>query len=246
MKKLLIIILFVGSYSSFAQNQDPIITDRPTQTPATAVMPAGRLLVETGLIREVTSKELHTYTLPNLLLRYGVNEFFEIRLQQDFLFANRFENDESGFNSAKFGIKVRLAEERGWRPEMSLLGNITSTFGQRPFKNEVVSSDFSLVFANSLSDRMFLGYSMGMINGESGFETSIYTLVLGYSITDKLSGFIEPYGFGLLDNGPNDHRMNAGLLYLLKHNIQFDASTGVGISAISPDYFFGVGAAVGF
>ncbi|MEM0939383.1 MAG: transporter [Bacteroidota bacterium] len=245
-KRLFSLSLLLISYLSNGQDKAPIVTDRPTQTPASAIMPVGKFLIETGFIREFTNSQLDTYTLPNVLIRYGVNEYFEVRLQQDYLFADLPEGDESGFNSAKIGFKIKLANEIGWLPQMSFLGNITTTTGQDPFKNDVISSDFSLVFSNTLLRKFSLGYSIGLINGEFGFDTSLYTLVLGYPISDKLSAYVEPYGFGVFDSGANDLRFNSGLVYLAKDHLQFDASMGAGLSAIAPNYFIGLGAAVGF
>ena len=245
MKKYVLLLSLLVPFAALAQ-EEPIVTDRPTQTPAVAIIPAGNILVEAGFVREVTTPELFTYTLPNVLLRYGVNEYFEIRFQQDYLLAERFAGNESGFNSLKIGVKIKLADGEGWKPQMSFLGNVTTTTGENPFKNQFVSSDFSFVFANTLSDKVSLGYSIGLINGEFGFDTSLYTVVLGYALMDNLTVFVEPYGFGIVDSGPMDHRFNAGLMYLLKPRLQLDVSGGIGLSDTSPDNFLGLGIALGF
>ena len=245
MKQFFLVVALLTMLSCYAQ-EEPIKTDRPTQTPSSSIMPSGRFLVETGVVREITTTELYTYSLPSVLLRYGINEFFEIRFQQDYIFADRVQGDESGFSSLKIGVKMRLADAEGWKPEMSFLGNVTTTTGQNTFKNQFVSSDFSFVFSNSLSQKLTLGYSIGLINGEFGFDTSLYTIVLSYSVIKQLTAYIEPYGFGIIDSGPVDHRINTGLMYLLKHNLQFDVSAGLGLSDTSPDNFFGIGIAFGF
>ena len=247
MKHLTPLLLFIFlAFNSVAQDSEPIVTDRPTQTPASGIMPAGRFLLETGFLREASSPQLNTFIAPNLLLRYGVNEFFEVRLQQDYTFLDFSQGNESGFNSLKIGLKIKLAEEEGWKPQMSFLGNLTTTTGQEPVKNESISSDFSLVFSNTLSERFSIGYSLGIINGESGFDSSLYTFVFSYALLDALTAFVEPYAFGLFDRSPNDHRINGGLIYLLKDNIQIDASAGLGLSDISPDSFVAMGFSIGF
>jgi hypothetical protein len=54
--------------------------------------------------------------------------------------------------------------------------------------------------------------------------------------TDEL----ESYGRYSTDEDP-DHRMDAGITYLLTPNLQLDASAGMGISEAAPDYFVSIG-----
>ena len=52
MKRLIILALTCASYYLHAQEVEPIVTDRPTQSAASAVVPKGSVLIEYGFVNE--------------------------------------------------------------------------------------------------------------------------------------------------------------------------------------------------
>lgn len=245
MKKLLVLLFVLGTGVSMAQDSDPIVTDRPTQSAAADVMLKGKFLLEYGLLKETQTKEVFNYTYANFHLRYGVIDGVEIRITQNYLgFKDKISDlSETGLSPLTIGTKIHLAEENGALPQISVIGQVTLANGDNDFKPSQAVPELRLNFANTLSDKFSLGYNLGM-NFPEDNTTSFYSVVLGYALADGLTLFAEPYG-GFSD-GDADHRFNTGLIYLANNNLQFDVSAGWGLSDISPDSFIGFGAAFGF
>lgn len=226
---------------AYAQENSTIITDRPTQSAATSTVGDGKFLIETGLILEQTNEFNNLLNL-NSLFRYGLSDKIELRLTMNY---DRISGDDfvvSTIGSTNLGAKVFLGSVQNSFADISVIGQLNLPTGE---ENEDTTGEIRFNFANQISDAFSLGYNLGLAiapGGESEL-TPFYTCVLGASISDGLTAFIEPYG-NLSD--PADHRLNAGLIYLVSNKFQVDISGGVGLSEASPDSFIGFGAAIGF
>lgn len=244
MKRLLTLFAIASCFYAVAQDPDPIITDRPTQSAASTVVSKGNVLIEYGFISEKAG-DISNVTFANLLARVGLIEGVELRLTQNFLQVKNDLTDakESGLSPLTIGAKVHLVEENGAVPQMSVIGQVTLANGKEAFKPDEAIPEVRLNFSNTLTESLSLGYNFGMAFPEDDTQT-IYTVVLGYSFSPGWTVFAEPYGF--FQDGDSDHRFNTGIIYLMSDNVQFDLSGGVGLSDISPDSFIGFGAAIGF
>lgn len=238
MKKFLIISLFALSFSSFGQGSDAIVTDRPTQSASAFVVPQGNVLLETGFVGEKASAGIRNTTYLNALLRFGLISGVELRLTQNFVGSKVLGDRTTGLSPLILGTKVHLMNEDGWKPQMSIIGQVTLKTGGNNFKPASSIGEIRLNFQNTLSEKVSLGYNLGYV--DAGFL--LYSIVLGVGLADGWSIFVEPYGFF---EDETDQRMNAGLIYLAKPNLQFDISFGSGVSKISPDSFLGFGASFG-
>jgi len=250
--KLLILGIFF-SLSVFAQEQNDVpglVTDRPDQTESATIVPKGHFQIETGFVLQgdesgkIKGQDLALFTT---LLRYGVNKNFELRVGSAFLnstqeFDGTETSDVSGLAPLFFGVKFKMLDENGLVPKMAFL--VTTEFpntGAKEFSPEYNTSDLRFNIEYSLTDRLGLGANLGARwDGSNPQAKGVYSLVFGYGLTDKLSAFIESYGFLPQEQKP-DHRLDAGITFKLKDNLQLDASGGVGLSEISPDYFINAG-----
>lgn len=244
MKKLLSLALFLVVVTAFAQDSNPIVTDRPTQSAASAVMPKGGVLVEYGFVSEKAG-DITNLTFANILVRYGLLEGVELRVTQNLQQSKDGLTDTkvNGLSPITIGTKIHLVQENGVMPQASVIGQLTLATGEEAFQPSQAVPEVRLNFSNTLSDVFSLGYNIGMAFPEDNTQT-LYTLVLGYSFSPGWTLFAEPYGF--FQDGVSDHRFNTGLIYLMSDRIQFDISGGVGLSDVSPDSFIGFGAAIGF
>ncbi len=250
--RFLIFGLFI-SFSLFAQQEEEVsdlVTDRPDQTESAAIVPKGHFQMETGFVLQgdengnMKEQNLGLFTT---LLRYGVNKNFELRVGSAFLNSTQEidgteTSNVSGLAPLFFGIKFKMLDENGWMPKMAFL--VTTEFpniGAKEFSPEYNASDMRFNIEYSLTDRLGLGVNLGSRwDGSSPKPEGIYSLVFGYGVTEKLSAFIESYGFLPQEQKP-DHRLDAGITFLLKDNFQLDASGGIGLSEISPDFFVNAG-----
>lgn len=244
MKKLAVITLLLSTIAVFAQDSDPIVTDRPTQSAASTVVPLGTAIIEYGFIYE-SAGDITNTTLANIHARVGLLKFAELRITQNIqqVKSDATDTKVSGLSPITLGTKVHLATERGALPQTSIIGQVTLNNGKDEFRPGKAIPEVRLNFSNTLGEFWSLGYNVGMQFPENN-TTTLYSAVLGYSFLPGWTAFAEPYGFFYEEDA--DHRFNAGLIYLVKNNFQVDLTGGVGLSDISPDYFIGFGAAIGF
>jgi hypothetical protein len=239
---LLLAVILAASLVN-AQEDPPLITDRPDQTESALVVPAWLLQIETGMLKEWVNNPDDSFDknirYGTTLLRYGLFDFMEFRLGSDLL-NHRFklpaeaERSDFGVSPIGVGFKFALAKENGLIPDIALItGWQIPNTGNRIFSSDKWQHSFVFAFAHTLSQRWGLGYNLGY-EFEGGFDKSAfkYSLVGGYAIADRWGAFIEAYG-AKLSNIPWDVRTDAGVTFLLFPNFQLDLSGGIGLTDVS-------------
>jgi hypothetical protein len=69
-----------------------------------------------------------------------------------------------------------------------------------------------------------------------------YAGVLGITISERLSGFIEYFGDAPVNpTGKPANLIDGGFTFLVKDNFQLDLAGGVGMTEVSEDWFLGAG-----
>ncbi|WP_299674146.1 transporter [uncultured Dokdonia sp.] len=242
-KSILIMCLFGFSIQLVAQETETtpeLVTDRPDATEAPTVVPVGSLQVETGAFTtsfEDNGIKEEVFTYNTALLRYGILDNLELRIGWNFeevkTTINGMETNDvaSGLSPLLFGAKVAISEEKGWFPEIGLIGHVFLPFtASSDFKPEFTAADFRFAFNHTLSERSGIAYNLGgQLGGESAEFAYIYTLAYGYSITDKLGAYVEVYG-DLPEDSSANHFWDAGLTYAIAPLIQLDATVGQSIT----------------
>ncbi len=226
----------------FGQELPSIQTDRPDQTESPFTVPKKHFQIETGVSFERIDGENKLYTYPTILVKYGINENFELRLIPEYVTSHTQSTKYSGITPVTVGFKVRLAEEKGILPMLSFLGHLSiPSLASKNFKATWYAPSFRLSMQHTLSQKISLGYNLGAEwNGETPEPAFIYTLTTGYSISERLSSYIECYGF-LIQKSTGDHRVDGGLSYLLKKNMMLDISGGVGLNKYAPRWYVALG-----
>ena len=256
MRNYILLILFVFfSQITLSQNEKEevpdIITDRPDQTESAAIVPFNMLQVETGFIYEGDETEMAEFTnttYNTTLLRYGLFKSTELRVGMEYLDEtvklkpSGPESSANGFSPLYTGLKVKITEEKGWVPEMAILGSLTwPAAADQELKPAYVAPAMRLAFAHTLSDKLSLGYNLGTEwDGETPVASYFYSVVLGIGITSSIGAFVETYG-SMYENSKHQHKADAGITWLVHKNFQLDLSGGIGLSEISPDYFISFG-----
>jgi len=261
--KIFILYLFIFIQTSgciVAQNDTvPFLnSDRPIQAESPYLMPKGFFQIETGaryINRKDPEKQLQRLRLGTTLLRYGVFSNFEIRLSDGYEYVHVQENDkpndstESGIGPITAGFKILVAHEKGIRPEMSILGNITfRQIGDEAFKPTNSYPLGSLLCSHTITKKLTLAYNIGFsYSGESPDGFFIYSIYSGYYVTKKLWVFIEAYGNFDHGDDPNniDYSTNnlgdAGFSYRIRRNLQVDISGGMAFDPHVNRYFASAG-----
>ena len=236
----LFLLLNTSTLLNAQEKESTIQTDRPDMTEASSTVPRGFVQIETGAIFESLEKnhiKTESFTYNTMLIKYGVFENFELRLGWDFqenityINSQQINDVTSGLSPFLFGMKVYITEEKGWIPEVSLIGHIFLPFtASTDYRPETTGVDFRFSLSHTLSEKSSLGYNLGMAWGNDSPEASyIYTLAYGYSISNRFGAYVELYGDLPEDNIAN-HYWDAGITYLVSNDFQLDMSFGTSIT----------------
>ena len=243
-------LLLVSSLLKAQINAPPLVTDRPDQTESAAIVAKGKLQLETGFVYEYDEGEvleMENYTYNSTLLRYGLTKSTELRVGMEYLDEKLItqsgqEFSFTGLSPLYTGLKVKIAEEQGIRPDMALLGSLTwPATANKDLEPQFVAPALRMSFAHTLSDNLSLGYNLGAEwDGDNPEASYFYSIALGIGVTEKLGAFVESYGSLYKDRDP-EHKADTGLTYLVSNNFQLDVSGGIGLSENAPDYFASFG-----
>ncbi|WP_373057323.1 transporter [Zunongwangia sp. H14] len=232
--------LVAGSLSAIAQETSKeFITDRPDATESPRLVPHKSFQVETGFLYENYGEKelrLNNYTYSTTLLRYGLLENLELRLGADLFQSQPGRSSavaeiSTGFSPLLAGVKIGVAEENGWLPEIGFLGHLYLPFSvSEEYRPESTGVDFRFAFSNNLSDRSALSYNLGAAwAGAQPAAVYLYTVSYSYSLTSGLGAYAELYG-EIPEAGMAAHFCDAGLTYAIQDNLQLDALAGFGIN----------------
>jgi hypothetical protein len=236
-----------------ARAAGPIVTDRPTDSAAPVVVPRRTFQLEFGYKwsrLDDDSGRADSHVLPDLLARYGISRRVEARLvAPGWSFQSSDMDLPNGFNDISLGAKFALAEERGLRPQMALLVDLSLPVGDDEFTNDEVIPKVLFLGANTLTDRLGLTYNVGpsvvtsAIDCESESNVDLnYAVALSGSTGGPVSLFGEFFGaFVSGSDRSNRHNFQTGTTVLLSPLVQIDFRGGVGLVDNEPDWFVGAG-----
>ncbi|MGY8847210.1 MAG: transporter [Bacteroidia bacterium] len=204
-------------------------------------------------------------TANTTLLRYGLTKNFELRLNTAFNSTSLTEytllnngnwgplptelpdsafDPLRGFSTSFIGFKTNLYKND--KLSIGFLGHLyipelaSGDFAKANGQN--IAPEFLIPLTYDITDKFGIAMQYGLTwDGFTPNPTTSYTLALGYSITDKLSAYVEPYGF-LTNNGDELHLINGGFTYLINDDFQVDLTGGFGLNEAAPDNFVNCGA----
>jgi hypothetical protein len=240
---IFVILIFLSTFT-FAQNGTDLTVsaDRPGVGTPPSVMPVNHFQIETGFLYEKSTVDNSTtklFSYDQSLFRYGLLSFAELRLSGDFTktkigFAGT-DTSFTGFGPINFGTKISILKGKGIIPATSLLVNVTlPKTGKKEYQTTNAAPSIYLLFQNSLTDKLSLGYNLGLEwDGVSDKPTTFYAVNLGYGITEKLSCYIENYGY--LISGGNDFFVDGGFAYQLTDKLQLDLYGGIDTKGAKTD-----------
>jgi hypothetical protein len=233
----------------------PLATDRPTDSVAPVIVPKGSFQMGAGYKfsrLDDEPGEVDSHVLPDLLLRYGINKKIEARLfAAGWTFQSGADDLATGFTDISLGTKILLAEEKGRRPRMGLLVDVSVPVGHSDHTNDYVIPKVLFLGSNSLNDRLALTYNLGpsYITEESngGSDSNVdlnYAVALSGSVGGPVSLFSEFYGaFASGSERLDRHNFQAGTTILLSRLFQIDLRGGLGLVDHEPDWLVGAGLA---
>lgn len=238
-----------------------LVTDRPDQTESASVVAPGFFQLETGVLftrEDADGQEIDVLEGPGTLARIGLGNRTELRLAWAGLVEVDAKGELDGVADAELGGKVILRTGADGGPEVAFLTGVSLPVGDDELTSDRYDPSFRLSVAHDLSDRVSLGYNLGMAwsseataeedGGEAVRETFsrfVYTAALGFALGERLGAFAEVFGEEPVDApGSSAVSVDGGFTYLVRPNLQLDLFGGAGLTDDAADWFVGTGLSV--
>ena len=249
------------------RERDEIETDRDSFTPATSTAGRGRLIVESAYTFVDNRGIKETHSVPELLLRYGLTERFELRLGWNYEVGGVGNNttgtdaaDEDPFRiggrlqreyTLAYGAKVRLTDQDRWLPQSVLIVQGFTPTGGSSGTSTATQLIATYAAGWQLPNRWKLDgavrYGTASEEGDH-FNTWAPSVVLKVPIGEKWAAHAEYFGIFTSGKEQNTtkHFISPGLHYLVTPNFEVGFRLGWGLNDQSARFFSNVGVGLRF
>ncbi|USX19195.1 transporter [Oxalobacteraceae bacterium OTU3REALA1] len=258
-KNMVVVLLMLPALALAAE--DEIATDRPDFVESSNVVGKGRFQIETSLAGDRNKADGikdKAYATPTLL-RYGVSEDWEVRLETAGRIratstdtASGVRSKESGYGDVSLGVKWHVADEQGARPSIGVLAHVDLDSGSAPFRAQGKGTSLRMVAEWELANDFSLGVMPGIasqVNDDGDRYTGgILGIVVGKGWTDEFRSFVEYSSEQIahVRDGGTSSSLNAGVAYLLTKTVQLDTALSRGLNSRTPDWGWTVGLSMKF
>lgn len=237
----------------------PIATDRPGFLFSSLTVGRGVLQTEWGIpavtLNSAGGVDTRVISLFGLL-RYGVTDTFELRLDspvynQARATANGRTATDHGCGDLEIGAKWHLFDNHGAQPSFALIPSAIVPVGQKGFSAERPIYQLNAMAEWTLADGWGAGALAGYLNGPANggrYGQETFAASLGRSLpSPKWSAYGEAVYVATDLAGTSDSSfLGAGIKYLVSNDVQLDLSFDRGLTADSPDWLLGLGIAARF
>jgi hypothetical protein len=235
---------------------DAIVTDRPDFVESSNVVGKGRFQIETSVAVDRSNNALlreRTVSTPTLL-RYGIGDTLELRLETDGRSVSRSQamphgevEREAGYADAALGVKWHVADAQGSRPSLGLLLHADLPSGSRALRGHGVRPSLRVAAEWELPDDFSLGVMPGLARDtdDAGrhYVHGIFGIVLGKELTQSVRGFVEiaaPHVARAVHGG-TQATFDVGAAWLLSDSLQLDSMLSRGLNRRTSDLSWTVG-----
>jgi hypothetical protein len=239
------------------EEEDEIETDRDSFTPATTVAGFHRLIAESAWSYIDNRAVPDTNSLPELIARYGVNDWLELRLGWNWEAGGAANSISSGGSEPEFGmddeierdsqlnygVKVALTSQSLWRPQTAAIIQAgTPTFGKDTATALVATYAFGWELPNRWKWDSAVRYSYDSAEGDH-FNIWAPSTVLKIPVAERWTAHAEY--FGILSQGHErertQHYISPGIHYLVTPNFEVGVRFGWGMNDQSANFFSNAG-----
>jgi hypothetical protein len=240
--------------TTFANAEDPLITDRPDFTESAFVVGRGVVQLEGGVSYADADDESVT-TVPELLVRWGITRGIELRvLAPIYAWIDGAGESTNGFLDMALGAKIALNDGQRdgfWgKTGAALIVATTVPTGSSAVSSDKLQPAATLSLAWDLSPSVSLGTNIGWARPEEDgnrFNTIYASVAAGLGIAENTSLFFELIGFDReRDRGPSTVTFQTGLTYLVNADVQLDLRAARRLTADGADLLLGIGASTRF
>ncbi len=237
-------LALLASPAALAQDDDPLVSDRPDFTESAVTVAPGRVQVEAGATHtEADGAECQT--IGEALVRIGLLPRLERRLGLG-SWARVDEpggRDPNGLTDASVGVKIALGEPLGWTTAVLL--STTLETGSDELGEPHPQPGLVLAAQRDLTEAVSIGTNVGYAYASSGgeqFGEALASVALGVGLADSTGAFFEVYGtLPASAGGPDTYTFDTGLTYSFGPDLQVDLRVGFGLNSAADDFFAGAG-----
>ena len=236
--------------------EDEIETDRDSFTPATTTAGSCRTIVEAAhtFIDNRSVKDTHSF--PELLVRFGANEWLEFRLGWNYEVGGAGnptsgnipddlgeENELERESRILYGAKAVLTRQDGWQPESAVIvQGFTPTSGEVNDTQLSATYVFGWILPNDWTWDYAIHYSTGSLE-EDHFDVWAPSTVIKVPLGERWKAHAEY--FGTFSNNREDetvqHFFSPGAHYLISPDLEVGVRVGWGLNQEAPNFFSNAG-----
>ena len=172
---------------------DLIGADRPGLANASSTVGPGRFQIEAGVYRDNTADADATSLATPVLLRYGVSDSFELRVEGNGYQRASASETVDGWAPVSLGFKYRFAEEHARHPAVGLIARVFPPSGSGEFRGDHTTGDVTLTADKSLGDHWSVNPNLGVVWGEDDgrFTSALAALTVQYGFTPSVGVFVD-------------------------------------------------------
>jgi hypothetical protein len=245
--------------SEEVENQDFIETDRNSFTFARQTAGANRLIIESSYSYLNLSRQTVKSSFPELLLRYGLGDRFELRLGWNFETGKEIRpaaGDIAGFFGANaeqqlnYGFKAVATRQSGWTPSSAFFAQgHTPTGGPQSATQLRIGYVVGWTLPNRWNFDAALRFGTDNDEGR-GYVLWAPSAVLKIPLTREERWFTHVEYFGLVTSGKevdvSKHFVDLGLHYLVTRNLEIGGMVAFGPHSHGLDIVTNVGVGARF
>jgi hypothetical protein len=176
--------------------------------------------------------------LGQLLLRYGLTEFLELR---GGVGSVAFDAPETEYTGTSLGGKVRLLQSP--LSTLSVVSTWDLPTGTGAFDADNVAQTLKLAYDGALGEDLGVSVNAGasLPYAENADLSYLFIPTLSFAITDRVGGYVGYAGF--YTEGLNTNYVEAGVTLLSSLDTQLDVNTGLQLDENRDAFFLGLGLA---
>jgi len=235
-----------------AAADDYINPDRPGIADGSNVVGPGHVQIETGVqeeFRHTGGVSDRTLLLPTLV-RLGLSKDWELRVETTGAYIwDRVSDPTSGVTKSEgvdpisLGVKYHFQDTAGpSQPSLGVILRVFAPSGSGPFRTTHTTADLRLAADWDIAPKWSLNPNIGVAIYESAgrtYEAGLFATTLNYNPSPILNFFVDtgvqsPETKG----GRTSVIYDAGLAYIIGHDLQLDASVGTGAAGSTPPHPF--------
>ncbi len=207
----------------------------------------GSNVVGTGRLRNDGARE-RTLFVPTLL-RLGLSQDWELRGETNAYIWDRVRDPATGVSKSEgaspvsLGVKYHFMDSAGLQqPSLGTILRVFAPSGSGAFRTGHTTADLRLAADWDIAPKWSLNPNVGVAIYESAgrtYEAGLFATTLNYNPSQILNVFVDT---GVQSpetkHGRTSVIYDAGVAYLLGHDIQLDVSVGAGAAGSTPPHPF--------